>query len=295
MDTLRDMALFVEVAKTKNFTKAALNLAIPNSTLSRRIGVLEKNIGLRLFNRSTRRIELTDAGMQYFERCLLIVEEARIAHEQLQTHLVEPAGTLRVAMSVDFGTEYLAPILVAFAKTHPLINFELDLSPKKVNLMNEPMDVAIRMGEQPDSSLYIHKIGEVHTKLYASPQYLAEYPSLTSPEDMAHHQTINFSSIKPHNTWKLHHKYHQQPDKIIHIQSSFLVNSLAMAQRLAILGMGITTLSETMAQVHCENHHLQPVLPDWQMANVPIYAVTTSRLLPARVRVFIDYLVSQFR
>lgn len=147
MDHLNDMALFVEVVKARGFRGAAQALGMPNSTLSRRIGALEKAIGLRLLHRTTRKIELTEAGLIYFERCKRIVDEARLAHEQLGELLAQPSGVLRASLPVDFAVTYLAPLIAEFASLYPGITFDFDLTPRQVDLVSEPFDVAIRMGE----------------------------------------------------------------------------------------------------------------------------------------------------
>src|SRR5215469_12467554 len=137
------MALFVEVVKAKGFRSAADATGMPNSTLSRRISLLEKAIGLRLLHRTTRKVELTEAGQLYYERCRRIVDEARLAHEQLGEMLAQPSGVLRASLPVDFAVTYLAPLIVEFARTYPGITFEFDLTPRRVDLVSEPFDVAI--------------------------------------------------------------------------------------------------------------------------------------------------------
>lgn len=146
MDYLRDMSLFVEIARAKSFRRAAEALGMPSSTLSRRIHLLERAIGLRLLHRTTRRIELTEAGQIYFERSRRIVDEARLAHEALGEMIEKPGGVLRVSLPVDFGAVFLAPYLAEFCRRYPAINFEFDLTPRRVDLVAEPFDVAIRMG-----------------------------------------------------------------------------------------------------------------------------------------------------
>lgn len=134
VELLNDMALFIEVVKAKGFRGAADATGVPNSTLSRRIGLLEKAIGLRLLHRTTRKVELTEAGQIYYERCRRIVDEARIAHEQLGEMLAQPSGVLRASLPVDFATIYLAPIITDFAARHPGITFDFDLTPRRVDL-----------------------------------------------------------------------------------------------------------------------------------------------------------------
>lgn len=140
MEFLNDMALFVEVVKARSFRRAAEAMGMPNSTLSRRISGLEKEIGLRLLHRTTRKIELTEAGQLYFDRCKRIVDEARLAHEQLGEMLARPSGVLRASLPVDFANIYLAPLIAEFARLYPGISFEFDLTPRQVDLVSEPVE-----------------------------------------------------------------------------------------------------------------------------------------------------------
>lgn len=172
MELLNDMALFVEVVKARSFRKAAETIGMPNSTLSRRISVLEKAIGLRLLHRTTRKIEPTEAGQIYFERCRRIVDEARLAHEQLGEMLAQPSGLLRVSLPVDFANTYLAPLITEFARRYPGISFEFDLTPRRVDLVSEPFDLAIRMGEPEPSHMIARPLAYLSPYLYASPRYL---------------------------------------------------------------------------------------------------------------------------
>ena len=171
MEYLNDMALFVEVVKAKGFRGAGEVLGIPNSTISRRIAALEKSIGLRLLHRTTRKVELTEAGQLYYERCRRIVDEARIAHEQLGEMLAQPSGVLRASLPVDFAMIYMAPLMVEFARRYPGITFDLDLTPRRVDLVTEPFDVAIRMGESANSNLIarlLEFIGQLPEGIFAA-------------------------------------------------------------------------------------------------------------------------------
>lgn len=167
MELLNDMALFVEVVKARGFRRAAEAVGIPNSTVSRRISSLEKAIGLRLLHRTTRKIELTEAGQIYFQRCKRIVDEAKLAHEQLGELLAQPSGVLRASLPVDFANIYLAPLIAEFARRYPGISFDLDLTPRLVDLVSEPFDVAIRMGNPPNSNLIARQLSVV-TRLDAA-------------------------------------------------------------------------------------------------------------------------------
>lgn len=190
MELLNDMALFVEVVNAKGFRGAAEATGVPNSTVSRRISLLEKAIGLRLLHRTTRRVELTEAGQIYYERCRRIVDEARIAHEQLGEMLAQPSGLLRASLPVDFATGYLAPIITAFAERYPGISFDFDLTPRRVDLVTEPFDVAIRMGEQPSSTLIVRQLVTLTPQVYGSPRYLKRAGEPKTPQELAQHECL---------------------------------------------------------------------------------------------------------
>src|SRR5207248_2331429 len=160
----------------------------PNSTISRRISLLEKAIGLRLLHRTTRKVELTEAGQIYFERCKRIVDEARLAHEQLGDLLAQPSGTLRASLPVDFAVIYMAPLIAEFARLYPGISFDFDLTPRQINLVSEPFDVAIRIGELENSQLVARHLASMAPSIYASPGYLEREGEPLVPEDLARHQ-----------------------------------------------------------------------------------------------------------
>lgn len=282
---LNDMALFVEVVKAKGFRGAANAMGIPNSTVSRRIGMLEKAIGLRLLHRTTRKVELTEAGRLYYDRCRRIVDEARLAHQQLGEMLEHPSGLLRVSLPVDFATNYLAPRINEFARRYPGITFEFDLTPRRVDLVSEPFDVAVRMGGQADSTLIARKLAEVPRYLYASPAYLAASGEPREPRDLAAHECLLFRISQ--TAWTL-----QRGDETVNafVGGRFRVNSVGMMHRLAVLNTGIAALAENIVGEDLAAGRLRRVLPDWEAAPVPVYAVTETRLLPAKTQRFIEFL-----
>ncbi|MDA0695607.1 MAG: LysR family transcriptional regulator [Proteobacteria bacterium] len=284
MELLNDMALFVEVCKVMSFRKAAENLDMPSSTLSRRISNLEEAIGLRLLHRTTRKVELTEAGQIYFERCKRIVGEARLAHEQLGEMLSKPSGTLRVSLPVDFGTIFLTSILIEFVEFYPGINFEIDLTPKLVDLVTQNVDVAIRMGNPPDSNLIAHKLMQFRAQLFASPKYLERHGIPEHPNDLAYHECLSF----PNNTlWKL---YRSEETIEVKIGAKFMLNNVGMTRKLSLLGQGILFTPHEVVQNDLKEGLLIPILSEWHGDNLPVYALTETRLLPAKVRVFIDFL-----
>lgn len=286
IELLNDMALFVEVVKAGGFRRAAQAVGMPNSTVSRRISSLEKTIGLRLLHRTTRKIELTEAGQIYFERCKRIVEEANLAHEQLDEMLAQPSGVLKASLPVDFATAYLAPLLADFARDYPGITFEFDLTPRLVDLVSEPFDVAIRMGNPPDSSLIARHLADLPNYLYASPHYLEAFGEPIRPDDLVHHECIIFRTTKA-NAWTL-----RKAEEALNITvgGRFQLNSMGLIQRLATLNQGIAILPAEIVTEDLAHGRLRRILPEWQGPPTPVYAMTETRLLPAKTRRFIEFL-----
>lgn len=287
MQKLDNMALFVEVVKARGFRQAAEAMDMPLSTLSRRIADLERSIGLRLMNRTTRRLELTEAGNVYFERCVRIVEDARQAHEQLDDFLAKPKGLLRISLPVDFATIYLSPIISGFAQRYPDIEFELNLTSRRVDLIAEPYDLAIRMGRQPNSSLVASLLATIPRYLFASPDYLLQSGTPTEPEHLARFECLRMGTPQEHQKWTLRH------DGSIHEHlhaGKFSVNSMGMLRTLALHDQGIAALPEAMVKEDVAAGTLTRVLPGWELTPVQAYAVTETRLVPAKTRCFIEYL-----
>ncbi|MGQ5525252.1 LysR family transcriptional regulator [Chitinimonas sp. PSY-7] len=284
MEFLNDMALFVEVVKAKGFRGAAEAIGMPNSTLSRRISVLEKAIGLRLLHRTTRKVELTEAGQIYFERCKRIVDEARLAHEQLGEILAQPSGLLRASFPVDFAVTYLAPLIAEFAQRYPGITFDFDFTSRRVDLVSEPFDVAIRMGEPENSQLIARQLAQLQTYLYASPGYLERAGEPAEPADLARHEC--FSIVKA-GAWTLHNG--KQTVRVV-TSGRFVLNSVGMIRRLATLDMGVILVSEGVVADELASGRLRRLLPQWVGPPTPIYAMTETRLLPAKTQRFIEFL-----
>ena len=291
MDVLSHMRLFVEVAKRKSFRAAAEALDMSNSTLSRNIAELEKAIGLRLLHRSTRKVELTEAGEAYFCRCQGIVEEAMSAHEALLDWSEKPAGLLRVTMTSSFGVGYLAPVLAEFAAAYPQIRFDFDISSRMVDLQSEPFDVAIRMGPPPTapSTLVVRRIALMPRYLYASPVYLRKAPPLRHADDLVHHTLSGgvMSGRMPPLWRRL-----RRGDEVVevHAEARYGTNSAALSLSMAANGLCISALDPQLAQQEVDAGRLQRVLPEWEMEPILVHALTDTRHLPARTRLFLDFL-----
>lgn len=284
---LYDMTLFVEVARTASFSRASANLNVPGATLSRRIAAMERKLGVRLFDRTTRKVQLTDAGQRYFERCGDLVDQARLAHEALRESAERPSGHVRVSMPVDMGVNHVGPLLSEFARRYPGITFEFDLSPSNRDLVGEHVDVAIRMGAVKGDQLVVRRIGTVDMWMFAAPGYLERRGEPLQPADLVEHECITFPAARRKARWRL---LREASATEVTVSGRFAANNLGLMRVLAERGLGIAVLSHALARDAVHAGRLVPVLQGWTLPPLPVHAVMSSRLQPASVRAFVDFL-----
>lgn len=293
-ELLREIAVFVEVARVKSFTRAAAALSMPKSTVSRRIAALERSIGLRLLKRTTQRVELTDEGLAYFIRCQRIVEEAAVAHEELTATRYHARGHLRIAASADFGLRLVSG-LRRFCERHPDLSLHFDFTSRQVDSLNENCEIAIYVGAPPDSNLTARRIAELPVFLYAAPAYLRERKPLRTPADLAAHECIRkekSDGTGVEATWTLINRARRIE---IAVAGKLSMNSIGLVRRIAVQGMGIATLPEGLCREDIDAGRLVRVLKDWRSPPVPVYTLTATRLIPAKTRAFIEFLEEQLR
>jgi DNA-binding transcriptional LysR family regulator len=287
---LQDMALFVAVARALSFTRASEHSGIPIATLSRRISLMEKRSGVRLFERTTRRLTLTEPGRRYLERCERIVQEADIAQDVLKDSVERISGHIRVSTPVEFGIYNISPILDEFARYYPDITMELDLTSRPANFIDGQTDVGIRLGEVRDQALIARRLGSSARILYAAPSYLARRGTPRTPDDLKDHDCILLSYMSTPGVWRL---VADSETRDIPVHGRFNTNKISMTLKLAEYGYGVAALPSTIARAAFDAGAIRQVLDDWSFPPMPVHALTTSRLLPARVRVFIDFLASR--
>ena len=290
LSALHDMTLFVEVARTTSFSRASRNLSVPGATLSRRIAAMEREFGVRLFDRTTRRVELTEAGRRYFERCGHLVDEARLAQEALRETAAQPSGHIRISMPVDLGVTAIGPVLTDFARQFPGISFDLDLSPRNADLVGEHVDVAIRLGTVRNEALVARRIGSVEQRMFASPAYLALRGMPTQPADLVEHECILLRSAQRQALWRLQGDADMAE---VVVRGRFMLNNVGLMRVLAERGMGIAVLDPSLVRESLANGRLSQVLPEWAAPRLPIHAVMSSRIQPASVRALLDFLVAR--
>ena len=286
-----DLILFAQVIDAGSFSRAAERTGLPKSTLSRRITQLETRLGERLLTRSTRRLAITEFGERILEHARRLLEETEAASAMALHRQGVPRGVLRVSMPPDFVELDLTPFLLQFAASYPEVRLELDLSPRRVDLLAERFDLAVRIASRlpDDSTLVARKLCELQNGLYASPAYLARYGTPQQPPDLLKH--IGLGLIGGNGDalpWRLSRgaeNWEGMPD------GPLAANSPRLQRELAGHGMGIVGIDSRFAQTWVDQGLLQRVLPNWSLPTVTIWCVTPGRrLLPARTSAFIEML-----
>ena len=292
-ELLRDVAVFVEVAKVQSFSKASIALNLPKSTVSRRIADFEHQAGLRLFTRSARKVALTQEGETFYQECRRLVEGANAAYEQLLSAKHRPHGLLRVAATLDFGLRMIAGLPNLCAQ-YPDLRLQFDFTTRKVDPFVDSFDVAIYIGVPPDSSLTARKLASLTRGTYAAPGYLQSTAPIVKPVDISLHQCI--LQARTHDvgvpaTWCLTDgKEHLD----LEVHGTLSLNSIGIIRQLAIGGAGLALLPHGLCEDDVKSGRLVRVLPEWSASATPIYALTPSRVMPAKTRVFLDFVTSIF-
>ena len=286
-----DLILFAQVIDAGSFSRAAERTGLPKSTLSRRITQLETRLGERLLTRSTRRLAITEFGERILEHARRLLEETEAASAMALHRQGVPRGVLRVSMPPDFVELDLTPFLLQFAASYPEVRLELDLSPRRVDLLAERFDLAVRIASRlpDDSTLVARKLCELQNGLYASPAYLARYGTPQQPPDLLKHIGLGLiggnGDALPWRLTRGMENWEGMPD------GPLAANSPRLQRELAGHGMGIVGIDSRFAQTWVDQGLLQRVLPDWSLPTVTIWCVTPGRrLLPARTSAFIEML-----
>ncbi len=289
-----DLLLFAKVVEAGSFSRAAQRVGLPKSTVSRRIAALEEQLGERLLLRTTRQLKITDFGHGVLGHAQQVADEVEAAAALAQQRQAEPRGRLRVSMPADFANVVLSALLADFARRYPAISLEIDLSPRRVDLIGESFDLALRMGELPDdATLAARRVCEFSLALYASPRYLQRRGTPTEPEALMEHDTLRLLRRDGQPArWVLtrgQERWEGVPP------GRAIVNSPELLLRLARLDVGISAVEDHFAEPYVRSGELQPVLADWSLPSATAWAVFPGRrLMPQRTRVFLDALQAEF-
>ncbi|WP_319466818.1 LysR family transcriptional regulator [uncultured Pseudodesulfovibrio sp.] len=285
---LNDVPLLVEVAKQKSFTKAAETLGIGVSTLSRRIKLLEERMGVQLFYRDTRNVELTDNGSYLLDRCGFILEETQKAYDSVVMNMQKPSGLIRVCIFRDLYERLLKQTILDFATSWPDIQIELTFVEHPVDMRTAPYDVAFFLGQSVAPSLVAQKLLTIEPHLYASPALLEQYPIPDEPTDLHRLPCIVLQRFGCR--WPMHNGNKQV---VVEVEPHYIFSSVGVCLDFALAGHGVAMIREGDAEPDEKAGRLVRVLPEWSAGFVhDVSMVTGSSQLPRRVRLFMDHILS---
>jgi len=289
------MLVFSKVVQGGSLSAAARELGISPAVVSRTLAAMEARLGVRLINRTTRSLHLTDEGASYYETCSRILAEIEEADAAAAARRVEPQGMLRVALPASFGLNHIAPLIPRFAERYPKVELALSLSDRSVNLVEEGFDLAIRIAELKDSSLAARKLAPNRRVVCASPAYLRQHDEPKTPQDLAKHNCLIA-------TWEqgmaMNWEYKSPVGKrgSVRVTGRYACDNWEVLREWAVAGLGVALKSTWDVRKHLEDGSLVPLLPGYDFSSdVGIYAVYPHRRhLPAKTRVFIDFLAESF-
>lgn len=292
MDNLSAVAIFARIAERQSFSAAARDLGLSKSAVSKKLAALEGRLGARLFNRTTRRISLTEAGTDFFERAQKILsdlDEAQLAVTRLQ---VEPRGTLRVNAPMSFGTFHLAPAMADFMARHEDLSVTLDLNDRLVDLIEEGYDVAVRISKLADSTLIARKLAPARLAVCASPDYWKMHGFPDHPRDLAGHNCLFYTYLTAQDQWAF-----RGPDGPlrVRVRGNLRANSGDALRAAAVAGLGVYFGPTFIVGDDMRAGRLIPALGEFVDPDLSIYAVYPHRRhVSAKVRVFVEFLAERF-
>ncbi len=291
---LSDMRFFVEAVRHASITRASLELDIPKSSGSRRITRMEKELGVQLVKRTTRKVNPTPIGKAYFERCVQVLEDVARAEQMVTEERMTVGGRLRVAIPAELGAHRFAACFAEFMQKNPGISMEIEAGPgsRLVDVVASDVDVWIKTGAVPDSNLIVRRLGVLARSLYASPVYLRQHEAPRRPEELDTHECLLLGdqpySIEPWSFTRDTACITPEPP------SNAWVNSLAVLRQLAVSGLGLAIIPDIHVQTDVESGNLVKVMTDWVPDPVEVNLLMSHReLLPARIRSFVDFMVSK--
>ncbi|GAK87267.1 transcriptional regulator LysR family [Vibrio ponticus] len=288
MDQLGAIRAFVRVVQTGSFSATGRELNTTQTTISKKVAALESKLGVKLLTRSSRDHALTPAGAQYYETCVLILNELDEAEAKARSEVALPQGTIRIAAPIAFGRLVIAPIIAEFFELYPDIQVDLSLSDKHIDMISEGIDVAIRAKQLEDSSLVARHLFENRMLLVASPEYLAKWGEPSKPEQLKQHNCLVYSRLQSLNVW---HFERQGKTYSVPVSGNFKSDNGDVLLEVALNHMGIVQMPIWMVEQHLADGRLKQVLSDYDGQNLPFNAIyPRSRYVPLKVRCFIDFL-----
>ncbi|NIZ14021.1 LysR family transcriptional regulator [Phaeobacter sp. HF9A] len=286
-DRLEAMSIFVRVVDEGSLTAGARALTMPIATVSRRISELEDKLGAELLLRSPRGLTLTDTGQTYLAACRRILEEVAEAERNASGEFTAPRGTLTMTAPIVFGRLHVLPVVSAFLRAYPEVDVRLELTDRPVNLHEEHLDLALRIGPLSDSLFIARKLGEVHRIVCASPDYLAQHHTPERPGDLAQLDAITFQSLMSPSNWQF---VSERGEKAPSMRSRLVVNTAEAAIDAAVDGLGVTRVLSYQAAAAIKSGRLLRLLQAFEPAPWPVHLMYEPRaLIPQKLRAFLDF------
>ena len=294
VDRLRAMEVFVAVAEAGGLARAGARLGMSPPAVTRAVAMLEERLGTRLLNRTTRRLSLTEAGVRYLECARHLLGEIDVAERAAAGETAVPTGHVTITSSLTFGRMHLVALVGAFLRAEPRVTASMLMTDRVVNLVDEGIDLAVRIGALPDSSLVAHRVGETRRLLVASPDYLARRGTPTRPEELRDHDVIAFTGLMPGREWR--HVAESGRPAAIALSPRLTVNDAAAALAAVERGEGIAVALSYMVAPLLAEARLSLVLERFAPAPVPVQIVYPhARLLAPKIRAFVDFAVPLLR
>lgn len=287
------MQVFAQVVESGSFARAAERLGVSTSAASRHIAELESHLHTRLLNRTTRRVSLTESGRAYYERAVQLLADLEEAEQEAARAAVVPRGTIKLTSAVTFGVRHVAPAIAAFLARHAEVRFDVSLSDRVVDLVEEGFDLAIRIGAVGSENLVARKLGETRLLPCASSAYLKAHGAPQTPEDLAQHNCFTYEYVTPRNVWRFRDAAGNE--RSVRVSGNLHSNNGDLHAEAAARGAGIALEPAFIVGPEVRAGRLVPLLQDFVAAPMPIYAVYPSRKhLSAKVRLFVDFLVERY-
>ena len=289
---IRELTVFVRVVQSGSFTRAADSLRMQKTYLSRVVTNLERKLGARLLERTTRSLSMTEVGREIFERAVGILGAVEDAERVAQRLLAEPRGTLRLTCGVEFGMIAVGGWITDYLRRYPQVSVDSDFTGRLVDIVHEGFDIAIRIGELGDSSLAARRLGDLRYGLFAAPGYIKRRGAVRTPAALASHELLQFSGGSHRRAWRLSNG---RTEVRVEGAARLRINNSFAVRDAAIRGLGIAQLPLAIAGEAVAAGTLRRVLPEWLPQAVPVHAVFPStRYLTPKVRVFIDLAAAAF-
>jgi DNA-binding transcriptional LysR family regulator len=290
MDRLDAMRMFLRVAELGSFSAVALQAGVARSVVTRQIAALEAHLGVKLMARSTRRLALTSAGSAYLEKCRVILNLVEAAEADVAEERLTPRGNIRISLPLSFGIRRLAPLLLDFSRRHPEVSLDMDYSDRRINLIEEGIDLAIRITRRLEPGDVARKIGTGRMLVVAAPEYLARHGRPQHPAELAHHECLGYTHVGSPMPWQF--LVNGQPENFT-VRSRINANNGDVLTEAAAQGLGISLQPDFIVASYLDAGRVEQILADFAIPELGIYAMLPSnRHVPHRVRVLMDALAA---